>query len=167
MDGLRNADPVDLNGDGKLDILLAANWGQWGAWTMDRKFLWTFNPDKAQLSQRHPGIGDVDGDGKLEIGVIHDGGYFRCYDATNGALKWELPGIKQVTDVVTADIDGDGRPEFIAGLAAYKPIDQKHGRVVREVDVPAANSPVIADVDGDGRCEIVLGCTDGVIRVFK
>ena len=60
-------DPVDLNGDGKLEILCCANWGQWGAWTMDRKFLWTFNPDKSQLSQRHPGIGDVDGDGKLEL----------------------------------------------------------------------------------------------------
>ena len=90
-------DPVDLNGDGKLEILCCANWGQWGAWTMDRKFLWTFNPDKSQLSQRHPGIGDVDGDGKLELGVIHDGGYFRCYDAANGHLKWEFSGIKQTT----------------------------------------------------------------------
>ena len=88
--------PVDLNGDGKVEILLAAGWGQWGAWTMDRKLLWTFNPDKSQLAMRHPGIGDVDGDGKLEWGVIHDGGFFRCYDATNGALKWELSGIKRL-----------------------------------------------------------------------
>ncbi len=159
--------PVDLNGDGKLEILLAASWGQWGAWTLDRKLLWTFNPDRAQLAQRFPGIADVDGDGKLEIGVIHDGGFFRCYDATNGKLKWELTGIQQTTDVVTADIDGDGRPEFLAGLAAFKPIDQTRGRVVWEVDVPAAHSPVVADVDGDGLCEIVLGCTDGIVRVFK
>jgi outer membrane protein assembly factor BamB len=99
--------------------------------------------------------------------VIHDGGFFRCYDATNGALKWEIPGVKQTTDVVTADIDGDGRPEFLAGLAAFKPIDQTHGRVVWEVDVPAAHSPVVADVDGDGKCEIVICGTDGVLRVFK
>ncbi len=158
--------PVDLDGDGKDEILLAANWGQWGAWTMDRKLIWTFNPDKARLAQRHPGIGDVDGDGRLELGVIHDGGFFRCYDAATGRMKWELTGIKQTTDVVTADIDGDGRPEFLAGLAAFKPIDQTHGRVLWEVDVPAAHSPVIADVDGDGICEIVLGCTDGKIRVY-
>jgi outer membrane protein assembly factor BamB len=159
--------PVDLDGDGKLEILLAASWGQWGAWTMDRKLLWTFNPDKAQLAQRHPGIGDVDGDGKLEIGVIHDGGLFRCYDATTGLLKWELAGIKQRTDVVTADIDGDGLPEFLAGLAAFKPLDQTHGKVVWEADALAAHSPVVADVDGDGLCEIVIGCTDGKIRVYQ
>jgi len=159
--------PLDIDGDGKLEILLAATWGQWGAWTMDRKLLWTFNPDKAQLAQRHPGIGDVDGDGKLELGVIHDGGFFRCYDAATGTLKWELSGIKQITDVVTADIDGDGRPEFVSGLAVFKPLDQTSGQVLWEVDVPAAYAPLIADVDGDGLCEIVVGCMDGAIRVYK
>jgi outer membrane protein assembly factor BamB len=159
--------PLDVNGDGKRDILLAASWGQWGAWTMDRKLLWTFNPDKAQLAQRGPGIADVDGDGKLEIGVIHDGGIFRCYDATSGNLKWELHGIKQLTDAATADLDGDGRPEFIAGFAAIKAVDQTHGRVLWDTDVPAAHSPVIADLDGDGLCEMILGCTDGKVRAFK
>jgi outer membrane protein assembly factor BamB len=109
----------------------------------------------------------VDGDGKLEIGVIHDGGFFRCYDATTGALKWELSDIKQTTDVVTADVDADGRLEFLAGLAAYKAIDQTSGRILWEVDVSAAHAPVVADVDGDGICEIVLGCSDGKLRVFK
>jgi outer membrane protein assembly factor BamB len=159
--------PLDIDGDGQREIILAANWGQWGAWKLDRQLLWTFNPDKSQLSQRYPGIADVDGDGKLDLGVIHDGGIFRCYDATNGQLKWELNGIRQTTDVVTADVDGDGRPEFLAGLAAFKAIDQSTGKVLWEVDAPAAHAPVVADVDGDGLCEIVLGCTDGRIRVYE
>jgi hypothetical protein len=159
--------PVDVNGDGNLDVLLAASWGQWGAWTMDRKLLWTINPDKAQLAMRCPGIADVDGDGKLDLGVIHDGGIFRCYDATNGSLKWELAGIKQTTEVVTADVDGDGRPEFIAGLAAIKAVNPTSGKLLWDVDAPAAHAPVIADLDGDGFCEMILGCTDGRIRVYK
>jgi outer membrane protein assembly factor BamB len=159
--------PVDINDDGQLEILLAGSWGQWGAWTMDRKLLWTFNPDKAQLALRCPGIGDVDGDGKLELGVIHDGGLFRCYDATNGNLKWELQGIKQTSEVVAADVDGDGRPEFVAGLAAFKAVDQSSGTVIWELDVPAAHAPVVADLDGDGLCEMIVGCTDGKIRVYK
>jgi hypothetical protein len=159
--------PVDINGDGGLEILLAASWGQWGAWTMDQKLLWTFNPEKAQLAQRCPGIADVDGDGKLEIGVIHDGGFFRCYDATNGLLKWELEGIRQTTDVVTADVDGDQRPEFLAGLAAFKAIDQASGKVLWDLDAPAAHAPVVADLDGDGLSEIIVACTDGTLRVYK
>jgi outer membrane protein assembly factor BamB len=159
--------PLDIDGDGKQEILLAANWGQWGAWKLDRHLLWTFNPEKSQLAQRYPGIADVDGDGKLEIGVIHDGGIFRCYDATTGRIKWELGGIKQTTDVVTGDVDGDGRPEFLAGLAAFKAINQTSGKVLWEAEAPAAHAPVVADVDGDGFCEIILGGTDGKIRVYK
>jgi outer membrane protein assembly factor BamB len=159
--------PLDIDDDGQREILLAANWGQWGAWKLDRQLLWTFNPGKAQLSQRYPGIADVDGDGKLDLGVIHDGGIFRCYDATNGQVKWELSGIQQTTDVVTADVDGDGRPEFLAGLAAFKAINPSTGKLLWEVDAAAAHAPVVADVDGDGRCEIVLGCTDGSIRIYR
>ena len=159
--------PVDIKSDGKLDILLASSWGQWGAWTMDRKLHWTFNPKKSELAQRCPGIADVDGDGKLELGVIHDGKIFRCYDATNGNLKWELKGIRQDTDVVTADVDGDGRPEFLAGFAAFKALDQTSGKTLWESDVPAAHAPVIADLDADGLCELIVGCTDGKIRVYR
>lgn len=163
--------PVDLNGDGKLEVLECASWGQWGAWTMDRRFLWTFDPGRDQHSNRHPGLGDVDGDGRLEIGALHNGGFFRCYDAATGTLKWELQGVRQWTDVVTADVDNDGRPEFIAGgsaLAAIKALNEKSGKVLWEVPVPGgARSPAIADIDGDGFGEIVVGCGDGKVRVYK
>ena len=55
--------------------------------------------------------------------------------------KWELSGIKQTTDVVTADIDGDGKPEFLAGLAAFKAIDQTHGRVFGRWTFPRRTRP--------------------------
>jgi hypothetical protein len=160
--------PVDLNGDGKLEILLASSWGQWGAWTLDRGLLWTFDPTGRCLARRHAGVADVDGDGKLEIGVIHDDGVFRCYDAVNGTLRWELPDVRQTSDVVTADVDGDGLPEFVASLAAYKAVDAGHGKVLWEVDAPVSQCPpVVADVDGDGLSEIIVGFLDGTLRVYK
>jgi hypothetical protein len=160
--------PADLNGDGKLAILLTSSWGQWGAWTLDRRLLWTFDPTPARLARRHPGVADVDGDGRLEFGVIHDDGAFRCYDATTGNLKWELPNVRQASDVVTADVDGDGRPEFVASLAAYKALDTGQGILLWELDAPVSQCPpVVADVDGDGRSEILVGCLDGGLRVYK
>ncbi len=160
--------PVDINGDGKHEILLTSSWGPWGAWTLDQKLIWTFDPGPSALARRHAGVADVDGDGRLEIGVIHDDGAFRCYDAVTGTMKWELPEVRQTSDVVTADVDGDGLPEFVASLAAYKPVDARHGRVLWEVDAPVSQCPpVVADVDGDGVSEIIVGFLDGSLRVYK
>jgi outer membrane protein assembly factor BamB len=160
--------PVDLDGDGKWEILLTSSWGHWGAWTLDRKLLWTFDPGASRLARRHAGVADVDGDGTLEIGVIHDDGAFRCYNAATGALKWEIPEVRQTSDVVTADVDGDGLPEFVASLAAYKAVDTAHGKLLWEVDIPVSQCPpVVADVDGDGQSEIIVGLRDGTLRVYK
>jgi hypothetical protein len=85
-----------------------------------------------------------------------------------GVHAWELQGIRQTTDVVTADVDGDGRPEFVAGLIAMKAVGENHGRVLWEAPLPfAVRSPVIADLDGEGCGGIVLGCADGKVRVCK
>ena len=163
--------PVDLDGDGELEVLMCASWGQWGVWTMDRRLLWTFDPGPDEHSRRHPGIADVDGDGRLEIGVLHNEGHFRCYDAATGRLKWELDGVVGNSDVVTADVDGDGRCEFVMGgdaLLAIKAVNDERGEVLWQLPLPdGSRTPAIADVDGDGLCEIVVGCGDGAIRVYK
>jgi hypothetical protein len=76
-------------------------------------------------------------------------------------------GDGQTTDVVTADVDGDGRPEFVAGLAAFKAVNHTTGKVLWQANIPAAHAPVIADLDADGFCKIFLGCTDGKIRAYR
>lgn len=162
--------PVDLSGDGAWEVLQCAAWGQWGAWTLDQKLLWTWDPGREEHSARHPGIADVDGDGKLEIGTVHNGGTFRCYDAATGALKWELETPRLWTDTITADVDGDGLPEFLlAGNAvtAIKAAAQDAGKVLWEVPLPNSRTPFIADLDGDGFGEIVVTSGDGRLRVLK
>ena len=76
--------------------------------------------------------------------------------------------MSQASNVVTADVDGDELPEFVASLAAFKAVDQTHGKLLWEVDAPVSNlSPVINDIDGDGVCEIIVGLRDGTLRVYK
>ena len=138
---------------------------------MDRNLIWTFDPGRDGHSRRHPGIGDVDGDGGLELGILFDGGRFGCYEASTGAPKWELSGLVSSTDVVTADVDGDGMLEFLAGgkaLTAIKATGEDCGEVLWEYPVAGGClTPTIGDVDGDGVCEIVLSCGDGKVRVLK
>lgn len=162
--------PVDLNGDGKLEILECCAWGQWGAWTMDRKLLWTFDPGRDEHSARHPGLADVDGDGQLETGTLHNGGMFRCYNAATGEKKWELKLPNSFSDTITADVDNDGRPEFLIGgnaLSAIKAVSPTEGKILWQLPLPTCMTPAVADVDGDGYGEIVVGCGDGKVRVYK
>jgi hypothetical protein len=158
--------PLDLTGDGKEEILLAASWAQWGAWTFDRQLIWTWDPDPAQHAYRNPGIGDVDGDGKLELGVLHDGGFFRCYDAATGDLKWELAGVGGHVDVVAGDLDNDGRPEFLVGAIAIKAVSATEGKVLWDAGFAAAQAPILADINGDGLCEIIVVCQDAKTRAY-
>ncbi len=163
--------PLDIDGDGELEILVSASWGQWGAWTMDRDLIWTIDPGRDGHSRRHPGIGDVDGDGKLEIGILFDGGRFGCFEAATGELKWEIQGVDSNTDVISADVDGDGNLEFVVGgskVTAIKAISDTCGEMFWEFPVPGGClTPSIGDVDQDGVSEIVVSCGDGKVRGYK
>ncbi len=52
---------------------------------------------------RQPGIGDIDGDGKLELGQGHADGMFRIYDYETGTLRASINLNAISTDVLTLD----------------------------------------------------------------
>ena len=72
---------------------------------------------------------------------------------------WSIDLQSTAADIVSCDIDGDGKEEFIAGTTDGRLIaigtDASGKGVVRwGVEIGfALGSPVIADVDGDGFCE--------------
>lgn len=127
-------------------------------------------------------IGDVDGDGQLELGGVTAGQLYRlpgpipfdgpdrefqCHDLATGRLKWSLPLGTTSTGVVTVDVDGDGRHEFLLGTAdgrliALSSASAEAGRILWEVALPAtAGVPVVCDADGDGALDILVSCADG------
>lgn len=116
------------------------------------------------------GVGDVDGDGRLDLGFTgwESGRGLRCLDAATGAQNWEWPmeGNPRVS-VYTADIDGDGRDEFL--FANGKTLYAVNGRdggphLAWQVEVPAApGNLALADVDRDGKTEILFIGADSTL----
>jgi len=68
-----------------------------------------------EISGRMASIADVDGDGVLEVGVGTASGTVICYDAATGRVKWTYDLEAVPSHIVTADIDGCGKHEFIFG----------------------------------------------------
>ncbi len=133
-------------------------------------------------------VGDIDGDGKLEIGGVTAGqiyelpslapldgpdGDFLCHDLEMGRMKWKLSLGTRSVGCVTADVDSDGKHEFLLGtedgrLLAIGGVSPASGRVRWEVSLPAgAGVPVVCDADADGRMDILVGCADGKLHCLK
>jgi hypothetical protein len=129
-----------------------------------------------------PSIGDIDGDGGLDIAVsVRDGFlYVLRNDGTN------LPGWPRALlntwnaltpSVALADFDGDGLPELVAAStgpgiedgSVYIFDGQGNVRPGWPVEVHTASesSPIVGDLDGDGSLEIVYGGETGMLHALR
>ena len=165
----RNVTLADLDGDARMELIRPSTDGN----------VYVFHHDGTPMAgwprlltgwgQVAPAVGDLDGDGFLEIVVatrgVTSGG--RLYVLARDGNTW--PGFpmsfsnNNVEGVVLADLDGDGLLEIIATERAY-PLGRVHvlrrdgsslpGFPVTLDHVPAL-TPAVGDVDGDGRADIV------------
>jgi len=118
-----------------------------------------------------PGVGDIDGDGRLEFGQGHADGIFRIYNYETGELRASIDLQAISTDVLTNDANGDGKMEFVIGTNDGRLIvighEDEQFCILSTVETDAAlGSPIAADFDGDGKAEILVACADGTIRCF-
>ncbi len=182
----------DLDGDGQLDLLLG-NFGASLAW-----YRGTGRPadfvlaDSALVtitrgSQTTPALGDVDGDGDLDLMIGEASGVLNFYrnDGSRTAPRFTLvsDGFQDI-DVgrrsapALADLDGDGDLDLLMGsddqgLQLYR----NHGTrskprwvpdpSFRPGMLPPVTAPAVVDLDGDGRPEILVGNSGGGIVYLK
>ncbi len=165
---------ADLDGDGQIEVLYEGT-------------LWQENGTRAGVLLRHLdgtsdlknssrfGVGDLDGDGKAEIVIVHrtPGQWDAQVRAwrPDGTLLWRVPvphcGIL-ACPVSIADTDGDGVPEVLLAGANQITVLDALGRLrwakhypneLGDRPIGCDNRPAVYDLDGDGVPEVILRVT--------
>ena len=99
---------------------------------------------------------DVDGDGAMDVGyAARNERTFVCRNLWTGKIQWklELPYAPNGL-TITADIDGDGKGEFLTGGFCIGTDDAGKGELRWQSPISLSGA-IIADLDGDGDGEIV------------
>lgn len=165
--GYHPAAAVDVDGDGALEVLLSGGYMTISCAGADGARRWVID-DLHYNAGGAAGIGDVDGDGRLELGVAFRDGRFCGYDAATGQRRWTLPLPAAGTDTACGDVDGDGAEEFVFGCwdGNVYAVSGAGGqpRVLWTAPVGGAPGvPILADADGDGASEVLVAGGDGYL----
>lgn len=168
---LRGAVLADIVGDGDLEIIVGGTDGRVYAWDLHGDPLPGFPVSVIGYAQYAPSVGDLDGDGHVEIVQstrgFSSGGRLYAIDHRGRVLSGfpiSFDNRNLLGSPTLCDLDDDGQLEIIVGVNAgsigYLHIvepdgSQWGGRWPLELDhVPAATAGA-GDLDGDGAPEIL------------
>jgi tRNA A-37 threonylcarbamoyl transferase component Bud32 len=171
--GLLYAIAVDLDQDGDEDLLglrapRGAVFGARAALTVainDGRGRFTEAslglPDDVYLWRDRFDVGDVDGDGDLDVVTVSAGGRVDLFRAEGG--RFERAWSREIAGATVALVDVDGDGDLDLSLIPARPsilTNDGAGRFDEAVTIPLPEAPVEralwADVDGDGDADAVL-----------
>lgn len=168
---------ADIDGDGQPEIIFEAvhynpdhAGGQMGIFVLNKdgsvkwQHVWDTVgrvPCRSYVDDAKPTIGDMNGDGVADIVVLESD--IVVLDGRNGNELVRKPGIKSGNNVlcsnrtysVIADINGDGKNEYIAGDFGIH-VFKNDGTILWENTTYSMDMFALLDVDKDGKPEIVI-----------
>lgn len=169
---------ADIDGDGRPEIIFEVDHrnpdsagGQMGIFVLnaDGSLKWqhTWNtvgrvPCHNFVTDSKPALGDMNGDGIVDIVVLEAD--LVVLDGRNGNELVRKPGIKNGTNPICssssysaiADVDGDGRNEYIISSEYGTHVFNNDGTLRWNNTVYGTSAFALLDTDKDGRPEIVL-----------
>lgn len=149
----------DINNDGKPDITLVNSGST--SYSVLKNISDTaiaFDGQVVFPTASYPedlAMGDLDGDGKLDIAITHgDGGFGTitsiAKNLTNGTIgfgnRLEFTAGPAPNDVSLSDLDGDGKPEFIISCSKSNAVAIYRNKINEPVTVPSGANPVSGNV---------------------
>ncbi|HEY47438.1 MAG TPA: protein kinase [Anaerolineae bacterium] len=161
----------DMDNDGDTDVIAALGTYPWGGgelMIMDGatgSHLWSEGLGSG--TPQGLDIGDVDGDGFLDVVVENYDNMVFLLDGFSGELLWEREKSWYGRDVVIADVDDDGAQEIISGAGQVVVFDPNGNQEwIAGVEEEGMDISV-GDINGDDRIEVVLSSGfSGVSAVF-
>jgi hypothetical protein len=160
----------DWDGSGRASIFTNTTSGGFGLVSPRLERTW----DRVVPTTRPTLVGTI---GRPEraggwVFATFDGATFRTFDMKTGkpVVAEELQGVRpdSTAQVICADIDGDGRDDFLTTggqrLLCIRGDAGPGPRVKWSLPIPSAASDLlVADVDGDGKLDILFTGTDGYL----
>jgi len=115
-----------------------------------------------------PTLGDIDGDGKLEVVVGSWDNYVYAINGEDGSLLWRYyTGYDVESSPALGDIDGDGKLEVVVGSRdnyVYALNGESGSLLWRYYTLgDVDSSPALGDIDGDGDMDVVVGSNDNYV----
>ena len=183
---MRDGEVADLDGDGQGEIVVATH--DQGVVAVLRTPAGT-SPEITELDHHadifvhEVEVGDLDGDGALEVyatpsepnrldGTAQHGEVVRYRPAAeaNRTVVADL-GNRHAKEILVGDVDGDGRDELYVSVEAAEGgsvevrrydagTDAKAGQVIATLYDAMARFLTAGDVDGDGKRELVVAAKD-------
>ncbi|MBE5318055.1 VCBS repeat-containing protein [Pedobacter sp. MR2016-19] len=168
----------DVNGDGKLDIVMIAgsavriylNTGNAGSFNFATTAVSvSFNNEWGMLN-----LADIDGDGKLDI-CINGGSGLSMIRNTSTATAMSFAAPQSISlpnyanNVIIQDMDGDLKPDIVFGYAKKFGILWNISTIGTiafsarvEFDKTEYTRFTVADVDGDDKADVIVSETNGI-----
>lgn len=175
---------VDLNNDGQFEIVTSGSvYGVYAhkrdgslvsGWPVTPSGPANSQPDVGSVTGQYLAVGDINGDGKLEVFAAGNGsakGIYAWY--SNGA---PIPGWPAGTSlsarfdgpITVGNIDSDSAPEVLSGGSnAYVYAFKANGSLVpgwpkyTATNMYTTSAVQLSDIDINGKVDVVAGMTDG------